>query len=203
MQKADAMSAELPDSPSDQVMRRLWLRMTEIYGHRWTSAYGEDAEQGAGSTWAQGLAGLSSRDIATGLRAALLSTNPWPPTLPQFRAMCLDVPTLPAVILALTTRTVVTPFMRLVWTYVDGFRLRTADADKGERLIRDAYELAREHVMAGGALPPEPAALLEQQQEVRKPADPLVAEKHLADIAAMLHIADAAGTQADGTEVQA
>ncbi len=24
-------------------MRRLWERMTEIFGHRWTSAYGDDA----------------------------------------------------------------------------------------------------------------------------------------------------------------
>lgn len=176
--------------------------MAAIYGHRWTSAYGErcDDDAGvltvAGDTWQRGLSGVSEQAIAVGLQGCLMSTDPWPPTLPQFRAMCLAVPALPAVTLAMRTRALTTPFMRLVWSYVDGFRLRTAEADKADRLIRDAYELAREHVMSGGAFPPEPTALIEQQPEVRKPADPVVAEKHMANIAAMLHVSGEAEVQA-------
>lgn len=187
MAETCAVSAE-PQAAA--TMRRLWLRMSEIYGYRWSSAYGEDADQGAGTTWARGLAGMAPRDIATGLSAALVSSDPWPPTLPAFRAMCLAIPDLPAVTLALRARTLATPFLRLAWQYIDGYRLRVADQTQADRLIRDAYVLAREHVMAGGALPPPPAALVAQQPEVHRPADPATAAKHMADIAAVLNVGD-------------
>ena len=47
-------------------MRTLWVRMAEIYGHRWTSSYG-DSESGAARTWAKGLAGVSPAQLAAGL----------------------------------------------------------------------------------------------------------------------------------------
>ena len=37
-------------------------------------------------TWAAGLAGISGQELAAGLRAAAASK--WPPTLPEFAAMC-------------------------------------------------------------------------------------------------------------------
>jgi hypothetical protein len=169
-------------------MRTLWLRMTEIYGYKWTSAYGEDAEAGAGETWASGLSGLPPRAINIGLSAALVSSDPWPPTLPQFRAMCLEVPSLAAVKLAVKNRNLSTPFMRQVWTKLDGYRLRSDEAWEVDRQIREAYELAREHVMQGGECPPAPAALIEQQQQEFKEAPLEVAEKHIAEIAARLHV---------------
>lgn len=128
--------------------------MAEIYGHRWTSAYGDDAGDGAGLTWGKGLAGLTPEQIGAGVSGALRSADPWPPTLPQFRAMCLEIPSLAAVLADLSAESARRqPFTRLVWGYVDSYRYRHAPTDQAERMIRGAYEQAREWRMNGGPLP--------------------------------------------------
>lgn len=144
---------------SEQIMRRLWLRMTEIYGHKWTSAYGEDAGSGAGVTWAKGLAGLGPQDIADGVEAALISSDEWPPTLPKFRAMCFGIPTLGATQLWFSKNTTDSQWCRLIASYLDMRRLRESPWDKADKMVKTAYELAVAHVMAGGELPEERVAL--------------------------------------------
>lgn len=146
--------------------------MAEIYGHRWTAAYGESAEEGAGGTWAKGLSGLSVQQIGAGIGACIASADPWPPTLPEFRAKCLGIPPLAAVRLDADK---VDPFTVLVWQNLDGYRYRQASSDQADRLLREAYELAREHVMRGGELP-NVAGAIEQEKRKPKPADPAVAE---------------------------
>ncbi len=130
--------------------------MAEIYGHRWTAAYGESADEGAGETWAKGLAGLSVQHVAAGIGACIASADPWPPTLPEFRAKCLGIPPLAAVRLDGERAD---PFTVLVWSYLDGYRYRAVSADQADRMLREAYELAREHVMRGGDLPKIAAAI--------------------------------------------
>lgn len=84
-------------------IRRLWLRMAEIYGHKWTATYGADAATGAGSTWAKGLAGMDDSEFQAGIENCILSADPWPPTLPEFRAMCLNLPEVDQVVSELLT----------------------------------------------------------------------------------------------------
>lgn len=171
-------------------MRRLWQRMAEIYGHRWTSAYGDDAGASAGQTWAKGLAGVRPEQIATGLESALVSAEPWPPTLPEFRAMCLGIPSFAAVRSELAARDVRrSAFARLVWSMLDLYRWRTADADRADRLLREAYDVAREHVMRGGELPPDPVAEIEHAPEPHVPAAPEVARAHLDALRETLEVA--------------
>lgn len=168
-------------------MRRLWQRMAEIYGHRWTSAYGEDAGAGAGQTWAKGLAGLSPAQIAVGVEAALVSADEWPPTLPAFRAMCFAIPAFAAVRAELYARdSDRSPFSRLAWSHLDAHRFRMADADKADRLLREAYEAAREHVMRGGALPEPLVELAPPAPAPRTPASSDTVKSACADIAAIL-----------------
>lgn len=174
-------------------VRQLWLRMTEIYGHKWTSAYGEDAESGAGETWAVGLCGIWPRDINTGLSAAIVSTDPWPPSLPMFRAMCLGIPSLAAVKVAIHAKAKPTGFMRQVWAKLDGYRMRTEATFEVDRMIREAYEMAREHVMQGRELPPEPVAEIEQVKETPRPANPEVAKRYMEEIEALLVSDNATG----------
>jgi len=59
--------------------------MTEIFGHRWASTYG-DQDSG---TWLQGLGGLTPEQVAHGLGVVMEVGEEWPPSLPSFRKMCL------------------------------------------------------------------------------------------------------------------
>lgn len=62
--------------------------MTDLFGHRWASAYGPEPSE----TWAVGLEDLSDGELRAGLAACLSWTEDWPPTLPQFRALCRPPP---------------------------------------------------------------------------------------------------------------
>ena len=68
--------------------------MTETYGHRWTSNFGVSADQN--HAWAKHLSGVTGRQIANGLNALSGVVDGWPPSAPEFRAMCLQVPGLPS-----------------------------------------------------------------------------------------------------------
>ena len=82
----------------EKVIERLWNRMTQLYGHKWTSSYGEFDQD---DTWAMGLADLSLDQIKTGFVSCLDSDEEWPLTLPQFRQLCKagkpDVPYVPQI----------------------------------------------------------------------------------------------------------
>lgn len=74
-------------------MSNLWERMGHIFGHKFTSAYGEMAYDGnnlteAARTWSSGLRGLTGEQIANGLRECINCGASWPPTLPEFVKMC-------------------------------------------------------------------------------------------------------------------
>lgn len=75
-------------------LETIWLKMAEMFGHRWTGSFGESADPD--HAWARVLAGLSGRQIANGLMLLSHSAEAWPPSAPAFRAMCLEVPGLPS-----------------------------------------------------------------------------------------------------------
>lgn len=59
--------------------------MADIYGHKWTSNYGDSDNDG---TWAKGLADMTGEDLKRGFFACLQSGDAWPPSLPEFRSLC-------------------------------------------------------------------------------------------------------------------
>lgn len=67
--------------------------MVQIYGHRWLSAYGDVSKEGVmtetAKIWQKALGGVTYEQIAKGLTKCLESGNSWPPSLPEFRALCL------------------------------------------------------------------------------------------------------------------
>lgn len=75
-------SAMLSD-PSSPIWE-LWQRMTEIYGHQWSSQQGDEPND----TWARGLDGLSPQQFAHGLQALFTRSELWPPNLVEFRQLC-------------------------------------------------------------------------------------------------------------------
>jgi hypothetical protein len=62
--------------------------MAMIYGHRWVSSFGERDD----GTWRDGLSGVSPQQIAHALGRCVTSKEPWPPSLPAFRALCYVSP---------------------------------------------------------------------------------------------------------------
>lgn len=63
---------------------KLWLRMAEIYGHKWSSQMGDTPTE----LWSMALSGLSGDEIREGLKSCITNGNAWPPSLPEFLAMC-------------------------------------------------------------------------------------------------------------------
>lgn len=78
-------------------MEQLWSRMGKIYGHRWTSAFGTADDDG---TWLAGLGDLTPALLRDGLRRCIHDRrDSWPPTLPEFRNLCLGLPDIDAAVL--------------------------------------------------------------------------------------------------------
>lgn len=68
----------------------IWAVMSEMYAQKWTSHYGEiDAH----NIWIKTLSAVSTDAIKNALEACLIAYPDWPPTLPQFRFLCLGFPT--------------------------------------------------------------------------------------------------------------
>lgn len=58
--------------------------MAMTFGHRWTSQFGTEDD----GTWQQGLRGITPDQVRSALEAIDQSGEAWPPSLPEFRALC-------------------------------------------------------------------------------------------------------------------
>lgn len=83
---ASQPSTESADSTPQRskTAAKFWLRMTEIYGLKWTSTAGETPTE----LWSTAVTALSGDEVRRGLHACLSSGDAWPPSLPQFLSMC-------------------------------------------------------------------------------------------------------------------
>lgn len=80
---------------SRTLLDKLWIKMAEFYGHRWTSSFGVIADPE--HTWAKVLAGVTGTQIANGLHALIERGDEfdWPPPANVFLSLCLQVKGLP------------------------------------------------------------------------------------------------------------
>ncbi|HET6631542.1 MAG TPA: hypothetical protein VFG73_02385 [Rhodanobacteraceae bacterium] len=185
-----------PEPLSERLLRDLWLRMNGQFGHRWASGFGAAPDNDDGTltltarVWAHGLAGITPRQLGFGLRATLASPDTWPPTLPEFRARCLGIPSIAAAKAALRDPTNAPPraarFSRLMWQHADSYRLRQASAELADRMLREAYELAAEAVLRGTPLPPLSPALSAPTPPPANPAKPETVASAFSEIADVL-----------------
>lgn len=194
-QPASPESPRPATSPASAVtLSKLWLTGIAAWGHRWTTHLGDLPVQDngeltiAGNLWAQGLAGVPENVLLATLGRFVEQGAEWPPNLPQVRAGCAGIPSLASVRRELTGRdTERSGFARLVWGYVDGYVLARADEDRAGRMIREAYDLARENVLAGVVTIPEASFALEAPKaQGVKVAPPEVARQHMEKIAQAL-----------------
>ena len=90
------LPSETPEKLPQGLLDNLWIKMSEMYGHRWTSNFGVSADPG--HSWASVLKGLTGHQIANGLNTLVEKGDEfdWPPPANVFRVMCLQVSGLPS-----------------------------------------------------------------------------------------------------------
>lgn len=179
--------------PSASLADFVWAHMAGLYGHTWTSAYGDNSRSIAGAEWARTLAGLTRQQVEQGIDACRAEGGEWPPSAPRFRAMCLGIPSFATVQFEIATPGVERSlFTRSAWQFVDGYAYRLASSKDAVKLLRDAYERARDLVMRGHSLPAvaPAAAIADDTMREPAPASPERAKAALSEIAASLGIND-------------
>lgn len=158
-------------------MDRLNERMTEIFGHRWTSQYPRDALD----TWAKGLGHLTREHIAVGVGNCLAGKLAWPPTLPEFIALCLTPPDLPDVDAAWAEALEIATGHKhgsacshpVIWhAYCQCGDLAHTDEEIGERRFRQKYPIAARDFALGKPMTRIPDALPAPGEQSRKELTP-------------------------------
>lgn len=173
-------------NPNAAVADYVFARMTSMFGHRWTSAYGEDSRALPAMEWANALSGLTRSQVDAGFEATLLTGEEWPPSAPKFLERCMSIPTFAVVALEVQKRGTMSAFSREVWHGLDTFNWNLASTDRAERMLRDVYERVRSRVMAGETLPDAPVAEITHEKREHKPASKEVADREKAKIRALL-----------------
>lgn len=182
-------SAPARAEPLDQgTLVDLWLANTAAYGPKWTSRAGdlpidEDANLTiAGGVWARGLAGLSRAAVLGALeRHARVSA--WPAELAELRALAMGIPSMAEVKLLLhRDEPVKPPFVVLIFQHLDFYAWRMADQRSADRMLADAYAVARDHVLLGGELPTVRGQLEAPESRKPVPASPAVARRYIDEV---------------------
>ena len=69
---------------SNNFIDKFWVRMTQIFGHKWTSSFGATPSK----PWADSINRLQANEIKHGLDVMMKDNDEWPPTLKAFLKMC-------------------------------------------------------------------------------------------------------------------
>jgi len=89
VKSAQISRAEGPNAPlSEDLTEKLWGLMASMYGHKWVSSFG--AKVDPDRVWASCLKGISEEQIKHGLNRCATECKTWPPSAPEFRALCVD-----------------------------------------------------------------------------------------------------------------
>jgi len=86
---ASAPLRDVPEDYQDAVGVRVWNRMRQLFGQHWTRDYGDAAEQ-TRHAWQGALGQFTTDEIGLALQNCQEWTAKFPPTFPEFRALCLS-----------------------------------------------------------------------------------------------------------------
>lgn len=115
-----------PNALPPRLVETLWQLMGSMYGHRWTSSFGDVVDPDR--VWAATLAGIDEAQIRHGMRQCVAQGYDWPPSAPEFRALCVGGST---------------------WEHK---RIEAADREHGQRLLEDSRRRDRDEAMAFAAM---------------------------------------------------
>lgn len=88
----------LTPGPDRERVSQLFRRMRSVYGHKWRATWKTRAAvEEAMAEWALDLQGVSDEALADGFERMKAEYADWPPTLPEFKRLCVPVsePTAP------------------------------------------------------------------------------------------------------------
>lgn len=170
-----------------EALRRLWDRMAAIYGHAWTSAYGLAPAGACADEWALAIGSMDRAQATRAIERCRISGDRFPPTPSLFREWGLGIPSFEAVRAELLSRdsSQLSPFAVAVARRMDLWAWRHADADRADRMLREAYAATRDALMRGEPLP-ERALEIAAPVEAPRISTPEVGRAALASIDAML-----------------
>lgn len=161
----------------------LWGVMLALYGVKWSSQFGEKTD--VTGQWAQTLSGLSRGQIAFAIDAIRKSGRVWPPSAPEFRAMCLspqlNAPTTEAAYaMALeyqrgevAAKDLHPMVYHTITKNLDGYQFKRLAMEKAQEAFRFAYKATIEHVATGRQLNrfEPPAALISHATAIANPEE--------------------------------
>lgn len=150
--------------------------MTAAFGHRWTSAHGDNFAETSGRVWAVDLAGIGQRALQRGLDTARRAPDGWPPVLADFRFYCLGGLPITEVDANLQKPPAEWhPFSVLVKRGISEAEWRMKGPDEQWRMLERAHARAKAHLLAGGGLPAyTPASQQITHEDRREPPPPIM-----------------------------
>ena len=152
----------------------MWGVLVALFGVRFTSQFGEKPDMSG--EWAKTLKGVSRRQVVEGMERVRMSGRDWPPTAPEFRALCLmSVRTVSSLEVAYAelckfvaegrsdTHNLSAGLYHTLKNHLSLYTWRQLPTDKGLDVFRAAYKATLEHERTGQELstPPDAATLLE------------------------------------------
>lgn len=137
-----------------------------MYGHRWTSSFGDDPRGFAGREWSSELLKFSRRQIDDALSACRRGSDGWPPSLPSFKMLCLGIPKFTTLKADIGKRS--SPFSRFVWQHLDSYAFTTSDTRTAEALLKSTYDHCVELRMLGAELPLDPVGDIGHEKKIYK-----------------------------------
>ena len=139
---------------SDGRIRMLWIEMGAVFGAQWISAMSGETGPVAMAMWGQHLGDLPDEMIDRGVEACATEARDWPPSLAQFRQLCLglgdDGAALAAAMRGDKSNAIAAQLIPMVSSW-DRDRMTAKDL---ERRYRDGLAEARQAAEAA-VIPPE------------------------------------------------
>jgi len=177
----------------------LWQTMTRIYGHKWTSSFGDEIDPGR--VWAAALRGVTLPMIKAGLSAMVEAKMEWPPSAIEFLKLCesgTDESGLPAIGTAqsMFLNAIAMPSDKrnwssmhpaLYWCYqqIGSYECKSLTAGELSIRFRQAWPQAVEKAKAGELVAP-PELQLEHKPFEKTPVNREAARAAMASIRSML-----------------
>lgn len=122
--------------------------MAMVYGYRWTSSYGM-ADDG---TWLAALKNIALEKIQAGMTKLLTRAEDWPPSLPEFIRLCLDIPSTETVIGKMMKQDYSDAVTLAIKQAIGSFNLSQMTTKQLESAVKNHYQTAVESTVKNTVL---------------------------------------------------